>query len=166
MADEPLPEYLDRMIYTLYGFTQRGIGYVPKNPLHSEMVEYIEDEKTGRPVPIEDNADHFLLRAFDRLRTEYRTRPLPEKGFSFRGSVVYANGCLGESDMTYGEIPWRNKHVEICNTCGEDTATQSFRASICSAGGHLVTLTRTMSDQPGVVRTISRTIPLGIKDEE
>jgi hypothetical protein len=112
MADKPLPEYLDQMIYSLYGVTQRGYGYVAKYPLHTEVVEFIEDEKTGRPVPIEDSADHFLLRTFDRVRRDlFQDGRIPKANGLFGRVVSYQRGTSECSECS-GEIPWRNMHRE------------------------------------------------------
>ncbi len=119
---EPLSDYLDRMIFSMYGATQRGYGYVEKNPLHSDVVEYIEDEKTGRPVPIEDSADHYLLRSFDRVRHHLQSLPIP-KGNGMNGQWTHTSitseddqiktiHTVLECNETSGEIPWRTLHKE------------------------------------------------------
>lgn len=110
MADEPLSEYLDRLIYTLYGSTQRGIGYVQKDPSLWDVIEYIEDEKTGRPVPIDDSADHYLLRSFDRMRQWFQNVPPSKANGLFGRRVQY--GIPTECNECSGEIPWRTLHKE------------------------------------------------------
>lgn len=108
---EPFGDYLDRMIYTLYGATQRGIGYVQKHPSHWDVVDYIEDDKTGRPVPIEDSSDHFLLRSFDRAH-EYLQHIAIPKGTGVFGFVLRSDGGVTECNECHGEIPWRTFHKE------------------------------------------------------
>lgn len=107
---EPLSDYLDRMIYSLYGSTQRGYGYVTKDPSLWDVIEYIEDGKTGRPVPIEDSADHFLLRSFDRLRQYFRAQPVSTANGKFGRQVQY--GVTFECNECSGEVPWRTLHKE------------------------------------------------------
>lgn len=146
-TDQTLTEYLDNLIERAY--VVRTPGQYPKSTRATEesVRYYIENEVTGRPVPIDDSADHFLLMSFHRLREEYLTRPLP----------VYV-----EPAPVCGEIPWRNMHVEICNTCKRSNDEPSM---FCSAG-HLDIRTKMTADQPGKVREISRTIPLRKEDEE
>ena len=145
MAEQSLPEYLDHLISRAYVTTRyTGRLQVSTRATDASIRHYIEDDVTGRPVPIDDSADHFLLMSFHRLREEYLDRPLP----------VYE-----EPKPVSGEIPWRNMHVELCSTCGRSTDEPS---SFCSAG-HLDIRTRMTADQPGVVREISRILPL--KDE-
>jgi hypothetical protein len=62
-------------------------------------MNYIEHPSSGRPVPIDDSADHFLLRSFDRCRREYMLAPVPEY---HRYSQLPVSG----------EIPWRVMHHE------------------------------------------------------
>lgn len=117
MADqgEPLGDYLDRLIYTLYGQVQRGIGYITKHPQHSDVIEYIEDEATGRPHPIEDAADHYLLRAFDMARREMGDSVPDGKGP--RGHIYYTFGddkkwSRLDADAVSGECPERCTHCQ------------------------------------------------------
>lgn len=147
MADEPLSNYLDRLISVAYATLVRGVGYKFNDPTAASMVHYIEDEKTGRPVPIDDSADHFLLRSFDELRREYRTRPLP----------VYE-----EPAPVCGEIPWRNMHTKLCRTCGRRDDEPSL---VCSAG-HLDIRSRLSHTEPGKVMGPGRAIPVKKEDEQ
>ncbi len=157
----PLGDYLDHLIERAYVSRKRGEYPKVHRASEASVRFYIEDEVTGRPVPINDSADHFLLMSFHRLREELLEKPVPENT-GFFGSVRYANGTIGESDTALGEIPWRNKHVEVCQTCNRSTDENSF---ICSAG-HLDIRTNMTADQPGKVQTISRTIPLREEDSE
>jgi hypothetical protein len=161
MADQSLPEYLDQLIERAY--VSRKRGEYPKSLRATEVSvrHYIEDEETGRAVPIDDSADHFLLMSFHRLRDELLDRPIPENT-GFYGSVYHSNGTRSEGDTAIGEVAWRNKHEEFCNTCKMPTDRPS---GFCSAG-HLDIRTNMTADQPGKVRTISRTIPLRKEDEE
>lgn len=120
--DQPLGEYLDYLIQDVYTATQRGIGTVSRYPLHSAVIEYIEDESTGRPVPIDDAADRFLLRAFDRVRAELAGVPLvhsSERG-ERRGNA-FSSVKIERVDAIAGSIPWRCFHGDPdwpCVECG------------------------------------------------
>lgn len=145
MADErePLADYLDRLIGKMYVSAERGIGYLSKFPRHMEVFEYIEDEATGRPHPIEDAADHYLLRAFDLLRRDFEFKvpsmegPRGEQrlptlrwsdGYVGPGWVRSKEGGGGErvdghyyADAMSGEIGWRCFHGDPewpCSECG------------------------------------------------
>lgn len=89
---ESLPEYLDRLIGRVYVTLVRGRGYAIQRATETSVRFYMESEETGRAVPINDSADHFLLTHFHRLREEFLDRPLP----------VYE-----EPKPVSGEIPWR-----------------------------------------------------------
>lgn len=105
MADEPLHKYLDRMI--LRNYTQRV------QPEESDIRDYIEDENTGRGVPIDDSADHFLLLSFDRIRRDMLSNGTVPKANGFCGSVTIdgLNGKI-ESNAIQGTIPWKTMHKE------------------------------------------------------
>lgn len=152
---DTLPEYLDGLIERAY--IVRTPGQYPKSTRATDasVQYYIENEATGWVVPIDDSADHFLLMSFHRLREEMLDMPVPVNT-GFYGSVRHTNGTVSESDTALGEIPWRNKHEEFCNTCKMPTDRPS---GFCSAG-HLDIRTNMTADQPGIVREISRTIPL------
>lgn len=147
MPNESLPEYLDRLIERV--FVSRKFSGPRSNQIDADNLAYfIEDEVTGRPCPIDDSADHFLLRTFHAMREDYLTRPLP----------IYV-----EPAPVCGEIPWRNMHVEVCRTCKRPT---DEGVMYCSASSHLNIRTKMTADQPGVVREISKAIPLRKEDEE
>jgi hypothetical protein len=146
MADdgEPLGDYLDKLIYSQYVDVQRGIGYLIRSPLHSAVVEYIEDEKTGRPHPIDDSADHYLLRKFDIVRRDISELPLPVQdgirgerrlphrrwsdGYVGPGWIKWTEGQGGEridghyyANEMHGEIGWGCLHGDPdwpCTECG------------------------------------------------
>jgi hypothetical protein len=148
-ADEKLSTYLDRLIDVAWtgpmDYNRRR--KVIQRTTAVSIRYYIEDDVTGRPVPIDDSADHFLLTKFHALREEFLDRPLP----------VYE-----EPKPISGEIPWRNMHVETCPTCDRST---DDGAITCSNPCHLNVITHMMADQPGVYRPeITRTLPL--KDED
>lgn len=93
MAEQSLGEYLDHLIGRAYVTTRfTGRLQVSQRATEASVRHYIEDEVTGRPVPLDDSADHFLLMTFHRLREEFLDRPFP----------VYE-----EPKPVSGEIPWR-----------------------------------------------------------
>jgi hypothetical protein len=102
--DESLTDYLDRLVYSQYVITQRGIGYISKSPLQSAIIDYIEDEETGRKITPEDSSDHFLLRHFDDARRNFADAPLiiPRR---------YGGEFPPQQDV-HGEIPWRKLHTD------------------------------------------------------
>lgn len=155
--DDPLSTYLDRLIYSMYGSAQRGYGYVRKDPLHSEVIEYIEDESTGRPCPIDDSADHYLLRTFDRARRELLLLTVDYN--ECRGMVISPSSVYEViSETVCGEIPWRLKHTETCPICKLQTDTPTIFCSVA----HIDIRSRmnVSGNEPGVVSDGSRPIPL------
>lgn len=160
MVDKTLPNYLDQLIERAYVSRKRGEYPKSLRATEESVRHHIEDEVTGRPRPIDDSADHFLLMSFHKLREELLEKPVPEST-GFFGSVYHANGTRSEVDTASGEIQWRNKHDELCETCGKSTDEDSL---FCSAG-HLDIRTNMTADQPGIVRMISRMIPLRKEDE-
>lgn len=115
--DEPFAEYLDRMIGRIY-VTRKFSGHVTINdPAEDSAASYIFDDATGRPVPIDDSADHFLLQSFDRARYELLTVP-PPVGNGMNGLRNVA-GLLEEGNEFCGEIQWRDMHVKPSKTRGQ-----------------------------------------------
>lgn len=110
--DEPLSTYLDRMIEAAYVVTERGVGRTFHNPDEEDVTELIEDDELGRPVPIEDSADHFLLLSFDRFRREYWSRPpIPDWNYDVNGTVILSGNRKFDCTEIHGEIPWRTMHL-------------------------------------------------------
>ena len=127
MAEEPFAEYLDRLIQEQYVERRLGVGYMFHSPLHSAVVEYLEDTSTGRPVPIDDSAEHYLLRKFDITRRNLLPAPIPAKN-GFQGEVRgrYGTWVVPKEQPYYtneihNEIPWRCYHGDLqwpCTECG------------------------------------------------
>ena len=120
--DEPLADYLDRLIQAAYVVTERGVGRKVMEPSAEDVQNLIEDEVWGRPIPIEDSADHFLLMGFDRVRREYLAKdPVPDWNFDVNGTVVLSGNRKVDGDSFHGEILWRALHVDsgwLCRECG------------------------------------------------
>lgn len=109
--DEPLTTYLDRMIEAAYVTTERGRGRSFHHPAEEAVEALIEDPDLGRPVPIDDSADHFLLRSFDRARREYWAKdPVPDWNFDVNGAVTLHGNRKFDGNSFHGEIPWRTLH--------------------------------------------------------
>jgi hypothetical protein len=110
--DEKLGDYLDHMIEDQYVTVERGRGYIFHSPLHSSVIDYIEDERTGRPHPIEDAADHFLLRHFDLARREtfHHSMVGSERGYVRRLDGTYESVAHQRDEIISGEVPWRSFH--------------------------------------------------------
>ncbi len=119
---EPLGDYLDIVITENYVERVRGVGYVSKSPLHSAIIEYIEDDVTGRPHPIDDAADHYLLRKFDEARRDWDGTLVNSQGKN--GSVKRYGGSYAGTffvNECCGEIAWRSLHNNPgwpCVECG------------------------------------------------
>jgi hypothetical protein len=112
--DEPLADYLDRLIQAAYVVTERGVGRKILNPSTEDIEALIEDEVWGRPVPIEDSADHFLLMSFDRVRREIFTLPMvgSERGYVRRLDGTYDSVAHTQPHaVVTGEITWRKLHT-------------------------------------------------------
>lgn len=109
--DEPLAEFLDGMIRDNYCASAKKfsgavlIEKVDPPKTEEEVDEYIIQ---GRPVPIEDSADHQLLQSFDRARREYLANPpVPDWNFDVNGTVTLHGNQKFDGDAFQGEIPWR-----------------------------------------------------------
>lgn len=112
MADD-LAAYVDKMITDIIGPKKvRGAGYVTRPVRHSDVIEYIEDDVTGRHCLTNNSADHYLLRYFDKVR---RTLPDLHVGDE-RGEYLRYDASGGvmhfACDSCSGEIEWRKLHVE------------------------------------------------------
>lgn len=111
--DEPLSKYLDLMIQSSYVHTERGVGRKIMNPPEEDIRALIEDQVWGRPVPIDDSADHYLLLSFDRVRREIFGRAMvgSERGFVRRLDGTYDSVAHTQPHpVVVGEIPWRSFH--------------------------------------------------------
>lgn len=158
-ANEPLSDYVDKLIRDLY-VRSKFSGVALLSPSEEEMRDYIEDEDTGRPHPIEDAADHYLLRAFDVVRRDMLSLPLPERTESSGEKRHYGPGWYRQGEdgkpivvdghlvphegpwftnETHGEIPWRCFHGDPdwpCTECGHHPDGH-IDSELCTAGAYL-----------------------------
>lgn len=162
--DEPLAEYLDRMIRDNYARTEEkfsGLARYHIEPKSSyDVEEYIEDPQTGRPVPIEDSADHYLLLSFDRVRREIFDLPMvgSERGYVRRFDGTYDSVAHTQPHaVVSGEIPWRSfstlpsdedsdlyrrdeygwwRCVECAHLPSDHFGPGSFECALCNCGNN------------------------------
>ncbi len=143
---EDLGRYVDRMICDLYVEERRFSGTTKfASPLHSAVIEYIEDEATGRPHPIDDSADHFLLRHFDLVRRDslgWRVPSLESCGLVMRYSDEGEGFTLFPGNSASGEIPWRSMHGSErigwrCFECGHHIDRHDPDFELCDDGNYV-----------------------------